>query len=55
MNNDKTIKHLPCRGCTADCIYYSECDGRLWRLAEIRKKNQLKPAVNQAVEKGSKS
>ena len=25
---------LPCRGCTADCKHYPECDGRPWRIGE---------------------
>ena len=50
MNNDETLKRLPCRGCLSDCIYYSECEGRLWRLTEIRKKKPLKPDANDVLD-----
>jgi hypothetical protein len=27
-----THPRLPCRGCTADCKNYNDCDGLLWRM-----------------------
>jgi hypothetical protein len=27
-----TSARLPCRGCMSNCMNYSICDGRLWRL-----------------------
>ena len=25
---------VPCRGCSADCIYISKCEGKPWRMTE---------------------
>lgn len=25
---------VPCRGCTADCIYISKCEGKPWRMTD---------------------
>jgi len=30
--NNATYPLVPCRGCTADCIYLSKCEGKPWRM-----------------------
>jgi len=28
------IPVVPCRGCLADCIYITKCEGKPWRMTE---------------------
>jgi len=54
MNNEGTAKRVTCRGCTADCLYYSECGGRLWRLTESQQNKCLEKRVNKPLDKSLK-
>jgi hypothetical protein len=41
---------VPCRGCTADCIYISKCEGKPWRMTNSTVLTLLEKAktVNQS-------
>ena len=55
MTKPRILKNVPCRGCVADCIYYPECEGRLWRLNDIQEKKQEKIDTNDDLESVIKS
>jgi len=33
-NNSADTHRLPCRGCTASCKHYSQCEGKPWRSSQ---------------------
>lgn len=41
---------IPCRGCTADCIYISKCEGKPWRMtnATVSELLERSEVVNQS-------
>lgn len=31
----ETTSRIPCRGCVADCMFISKCEGKLWRMTDL--------------------
>ena len=49
-------ERLPCRGCTRECLNYTVCDGRPWRLGEVLRQSlgwaDLRSGDNSAATRG---
>jgi hypothetical protein len=28
------VRRIPCRGCVANCIFISKCEGKPWRMSD---------------------
>jgi hypothetical protein len=42
--SDATVNGRPyCRGCEKECVYYAECDGKLWRMKDHSKPETSHP------------